>query len=228
MTIHKRIVCLANSRKLSGRCLAGREWYRTDRAGQWIRPVSARENQEISEYERQYEDGSDPDLLDIVTVPLLEHCPNRPETENWLIDDERYWTKDGTYPDHRLDELTDPVEPLWIDGVSTYHGKNDKVPHEATDAITASLRLIQVDQLKIDVFAPREAFGNSKRRAQAQFVHAGHEYALWIMDPAYERKYLRKLDGRYELGKCYLTISLGERYRDAYYKLVVGLIEAPS
>lgn len=70
----KRIVCLANSRKLSGRCVAGRELV-ADRPEAWVRPVSAREHQEVSEHERQYQDSSDPTLLDVVDVPLLEHRP---------------------------------------------------------------------------------------------------------------------------------------------------------
>ncbi len=53
MATVKHIVYLANSRKLNGRCVAGIEIAQSRRLG-WIRPVSAREHQEVSEYERQY------------------------------------------------------------------------------------------------------------------------------------------------------------------------------
>src|SRR5688572_20697011 len=61
----KRIVCLANSRKLSGRCVAGIEIVDSQLSG-WIRPVSVRQSHEVSEIEREYRDGSDPQVLDIV------------------------------------------------------------------------------------------------------------------------------------------------------------------
>jgi hypothetical protein len=74
MTTVKRIVCLANSRKLNGRCLAGKEFGGTG-VGAWVRPVGAREHGEVSEYERQYEDGSDPRVLDVIDVPLIGPQP---------------------------------------------------------------------------------------------------------------------------------------------------------
>jgi hypothetical protein len=83
----KRIACLANSRKPSGRCIAGIEVADQQRKG-WIRPVSDRPNQAVSEYERQYEDGSDPTVLDIIDVPLLRHTPHTFQRENWLLDPE--------------------------------------------------------------------------------------------------------------------------------------------
>lgn len=224
MVAVKQIVCLANSRKLSGRCIAGREWTMESGAGNWIRPVSKRDNQEVSEYERQYEDGSDPQILDIVQVPVLEPKPHGYQTENWLLDDEYYWQKVGTLSQLDLPKLTDSIEPLWIDGYSTYNGRNDKMPLESAAKEVTSLRFIQVSQLMLSVFAPGEAFGNAKRRVQGHFDHAGNRYALWVTDPGYEKAYLAKLNGTYELGECYLTISLGEPYEGDCYKLIAAII----
>src|SRR5690349_939479 len=117
MTIVKRIVCLANSRKLSGRCIAGKE-----SLGGWLRPVSSREHEEVSEYERQYSDGSDPRVLDIMDVPLLEARPKDYQQENWLLDPDKYWRKVGRATWTDVDLLVDTLEPLWIDGYHTYHG----------------------------------------------------------------------------------------------------------
>ena len=222
----KRIVCLANSRKLSGRCIAGREWIEGQGAGSWVRPVSARENQEVSEYERQYEDGGDPRVLDIIDVPVLEPQPGDYQTENWLLDPHSYWEKAGVFSRGDLPELVDPTAPLWIDGQSTYHGRNDRIWLEFTDSVAGSLRLIHVDGLILDVFRPGEAFGNSRRRVQGKFAHAGTEYRLWVTDPEYERAYLAKLDGVYEIGECYLTISLGESHEGWCYKLIAAIIRA--
>ena len=66
----------------------------------------------MSEYERQYEDGSDPRVLDIVDVPVLEPLPNDFQTENWLLNPEFYWRKVGMYSLLDLDELVDPSAPL--------------------------------------------------------------------------------------------------------------------
>ena len=90
----KRILCLANSRKLSGRCVAGVE-IADDGFGDWVRPVSARATHEVSETEREYHDGSDPALLDIIDVPLIAHSPYAFQTENWLLDPALYWDRQG-------------------------------------------------------------------------------------------------------------------------------------
>lgn len=162
MTTFRRIVCLANSRKLNGRCLAGKE-FSGNEAGTWIRPVGAREYGEVSEYERQYEDGSDPQLLDIINVPLLDPQPKDFQQENWLLDPDYYWEKLGRATWSDLTRLADRVEPLWIDGFSTYNGLNDKIPLVQVGGVRSSLRLTHVTDLEVSVFKPGEAFGNIKR-----------------------------------------------------------------
>ena len=89
----KRIVCLANSRKLNGRCVAGKEILEDGNIGRWVRPVSARKSEEVSEYERQYEDGGEPRVLDVIDVPLLSARPKNYQQENWLLDPDRYWER---------------------------------------------------------------------------------------------------------------------------------------
>ncbi len=217
----KRILC---SRKLSGRCLAGREFDGL-KAGPWIRPVSDREHEEVSEYERQYEDGSDPRVLDVVDVPLREPRPSGYQVENWLLDPEYYWQKAGRLPQTELPKFSEPHRTLWIDGHSTRTGRNDKIPLDLLPCVQSSLCLIHVDTLTLAVFAPSEAFGNPKRRVQGRFAHAGSDYAFWVTDPSFERKYLAQPDANYEIGESYLTVSVGEPYRDACYKLIAAVIE---
>ncbi len=219
----KRIVCLANSRKLHGRCIAGREW-KNSQAGEWIRPVSNREHEEVSEYERQYEDGSDPQVLDVIDIPMLKPKPRNYQTENWLLDPDYYWKKAGRLSWFDLRTLLDKAAPLWIDGDSTYNGLNDSIPLTKAASLKNSLRLIHIDRLRLRVFKPGKAFGNNKRRVQGKFIHAGREYALWVTDPGFEREYLQKPDGDYEINECFLTISLGEPYGGKCYKLIAAII----
>src|SRR5579885_2767462 len=75
-------VCLANSRKMSARCVAG---LRTDGSG-WIRPVSALEHGALTYLQRHVGDGGDPRHFDLLRVSFEKAVPARSQPENWLID----------------------------------------------------------------------------------------------------------------------------------------------
>lgn len=224
MATVKRLLCLANSRKLHGRCIAGIELSDGEWLG-WVRPVSAREHEEVSEYERQYEDGSDPRVLDVMFVPLLEARPKGYQQENWLLDPSLYWQKVGRAGWNDLLGITCRSMPLWLDGNSTYNGRNDRITLADAATLDSSLRLVHVDRLTLSVFKPGHAFGNPKRRVQGRFRHHGTDYHLWVTDPGYERDYLLKEDGDYDIGECFLTVSLGEPHNDACYKLIAAIID---
>jgi hypothetical protein len=121
----KRIACLANSRKYSGRCVAGREVLERGFGG-WVRPVSDRPLGEVSEEERRSETGRDPRVYDVIDVPLLEVRRHGYQTENHLHDTGRYWIKVGEIWWGDLESLLDPSAPLWANGDSTFNGVNDR------------------------------------------------------------------------------------------------------
>ncbi|WP_123697168.1 dual OB domain-containing protein [Agrococcus jenensis] len=217
------LLLLANSRKLSGRCMAGIELVDGAPAG-WVRPVSARPHGEVSEIERQYEDGSDPKVLDVARVPLLRPAPAEYQTENWLLDPNYYWKHEGEATAADLSGLTD-ARDLWLaNDSSTRHGLHDRVPQGTAQAMTDSLRLIHVDDLKYRVFAPSADYNNFKRRVQAAFTHGSESYRMMVTDPLVERAYVGLEQEDHFIGAAYLTVSLGEAYEGYAYKLVAAVI----
>ena len=162
-----RMVCLANSRKLSGRCIAGKD----PDSGVWVRPIGAHADASVSESERQYEDGRDPKLLDVVDVPIIKHLPSPIQPENWLIDPEWYWTLAGTYDVSNLGLIEDHPSELWDNGSSTLAGLNDRVPEAMAGQSSGSLLMVRAEALKIRVVRPGAPFGDPKRRVRGAFTY---------------------------------------------------------
>jgi hypothetical protein len=137
----KKILCLANSRKTSGRCIAGRE-IQGGGYGDWIRPVSARTTAEISLEERRFENGSDPAVLDIITIPMIGPKPHAFQVENHLIDEGYYWSlgRKATW-NAALGAVDGTGRPLWSNLSSSYNGQNDGVAEHLALPADGSLRL---------------------------------------------------------------------------------------
>ena len=231
----KRIVCLANSRKLSGRCVAGIEIPHSARPTarpsriRWIRPVSDRPTEEVSEYERQYRDGSDPKVLDIVRVPLVARKARGYQSENWLLDSTKYWTKEGQFNNHDLLPFIQNEECLWINGYSTIPGQHDKVPLSLTGKLSDLLRLVLASDLTLRVIETGCFYGNPKRRVQGRFTLSSIDYRLWVTDPTYEREFLQRPAGvAHRLDRCFVTVSLSEPFQGSCFKLIAAIIECVS
>ncbi|MEZ2220000.1 hypothetical protein [Rhizobium sp. RCC_161_2] len=220
----KTILCLANSRKTSGRCIAGRELI-NGQLGAWIRPVSSRENAELSEEDRRFENGQDARVLDIIRIPMLEPRPNAFQVENHLIDADYYWTLDGTMTSAQAKAAVDGAgTPLWSNQSSSYNGLHDRVQTEATLPADGSLRLIEVTDLEINVVVEGAEFGNGKRKVRGRFTHGATQHYLSITDPLAERQYLPAGNGVFPVGQALLCISLSEPYQGYAYKLIAAVI----
>lgn len=224
MTYTKRILCLANSRKHLGRCIAGKQIL-SDGYGSWIRPVSARPTGEISEEERSFYNGRDPRVFDIIDVPILAAAPHLYQTENHIIDPTQYWEKAGQVSWDDLANLVDNPSTLWINGNSSYHGQNDRVSLSLASQLTDSLKLIRPHSLSALVQTEGAEFGNSRRRVRARFMYNGVQYTLAVTDPIASRALLAMKDGAYPVENAYLCVSLGEAHTDGNcYKLAATLI----
>ena len=224
----KTIICLANSRKMAGRCVARKE-FAGNRIGGWIRPISARPAGELSEEDRRFENGRDPKLLDVIRIPMVESRPHGFHLENHLIDEAYYWAKEGQATWDQLCQALDSASgALWDNSSSSYNGLRDRVDEAAAAKLSDSLRLIEVKDLAIEVAVEGAEFGNAKRKVRGMFSLKGTRYKLSVTDPVVERKYFRGENGVFKIGHAVLCISLGEPYSGYTYKLIAGLFRPPD
>lgn len=219
MTYNKVIVCFANSRKTSGRCVAGKEW-NGGTPGSWVRPVSARASHEVSLEERRYQDGRDPDPLEIITIPCLSPQPIPHQSENHLLDPNYYWESSRKLPWQQVINWLDSPQSLWGTGYGSYEFVNNRIPD--TDAVTESLNLIQVDELQIIIGSKSSEY--PKRIVRGEFQYRHQRYRMAITDPVIESQYLAGNDGRYTVSSPVLCVSLGDPYQGFYYKLIAAVL----
>lgn len=217
----ERVVCLANSRKSLGRCVAGKRV--SDRS--WLRPISNSAGHEISEFDRRYPDGTTAQLLDVIDIPCQEVRPHRHQSENVLIDDRFYWAKHGRASWNDIENLVDRNADLWANGYSAYYNRNNRVPEAHINSGGGSLRLIELEEIVLHAGPKAPDFGNMKPIVRASFGYGGHDYKLDVTDPEFERACLAKGTGEYHLKSVVACVSLAELHTDGFaYKVVAAII----
>ena len=125
-----RIVCLANSRRPPGRCVAGKVIEEDGRIGGWIRPVPRTGGDGLSVEHVRDRIDCEPAHLDVVEIPTLQSAPALFQTENVAIDDTKRWAIVGRFDDLGMDALLDAPGELWLQGYSSGEGRNDRVPEQ--------------------------------------------------------------------------------------------------
>lgn len=222
--VDKTIVLLANSRKHGGRCLAGRELLPGYKWGNWVRPVSSREGEELSLEERRYSNGGDPLVLDVIKVPLIAANPHACHIENWLVSPHDWWEKTGHLPWEQAANLSETPPILWVNGHSTFLGLQDKIPGTLSAELKSSICMIRVTTVTIEVLKGY----SGEKKIFASFRHGGVKYRLPVTDSVFESQFKsHPLDHEEDFGESLLTISLSEPFEKqdgARFKLVAALI----
>ena len=216
-----RMVCLANSRKYSGRCIAGKELLE-QQIGKWIRPVSRQPTGELTLDEIALQQGTFPKLLDILVVPVQQSCPHTYQSENHFTGAGR-WRSDGIFPFSRMSLLCDDADRLWINGYHSHSGINDRMPEKLTsDTLSSSLLFIRPDDLCMTVGAGPKGL----KKVRAKFTYRDERYWLTVTDPAIEAEYIERENGEYpvECSQAYLTVSISEPFEGFCYKLVAAVL----
>ncbi|MBM3769123.1 MAG: hypothetical protein FJW32_27395 [Acidobacteria bacterium] len=218
MSHARQLVCLANSRKPDGRCIAGKSLA----GGESIRPVSARPGAELTSAECRCVDGCEPALLDVIDIPLLRADPRGHQRENHLIAAGPKWSRIGKVAWEEALALADEMETLWVNGFSTTDGRNDRVPPENIGACENSLALIRISEISFIT----SAFRNNRRGVRAAFRYNGRSYNLKLTDSAIEAKMYERGTGEHDFRlDALLCISLTEPFIDGHcYKLVASVI----
>ncbi len=215
----KTIVCFANSRKTSGRCIAGKEW-KDGNAGEWVRPVSNRSTHELSEVERRYQDGQYPQLLDVITVPCIRAEPQTHQRENHIIDSNSHWSRQDRLAWRDIRSWLDSPSSLWSVGDGSFAYLNNRVSIGQEEG--TSIYLLQVDLLRLLVGPKASEY--PKRIVRGEFSYQGDDYRMAVTDPVIERQYLKEANGQYEIRDPVLCISLSDAYEDYYYKLIASVL----
>jgi hypothetical protein len=225
MPVRKILVCLANSRKVDGHCVAGKEYFGGGRFGGWVRPISTCVSHSLSAKDRSYAGWREPGLLDLIEMCLEGHVPREHQTENFVIDASCQWKRVGRLSWSGLEAAVDKFPGyLWIDGASSRNGRNDQIPSARRSECRNSLLLLEPEEFSICV---REEGEFGTHRIRAEFACGGVCYVLSVTDTIIEKQFKNKPVGKYPLSKARICVSVGApfpRPTDPCYKFVAGVI----
>ncbi len=217
----KTIILLACSRKMSNFCVAGID----SDTGHWVRIVS--EDSSIQHAIRledmSYENGSMPQMFDIIRIQCKHHSPTYYQPENWVFDNHYYWQKVGCSNITSVLKMHSVDTPTYIFYDSSWKVEADYISQVSSDH-KHSLTLIRPNNLKVCVESRSNRL--NQKSMYAQFNYNGNYYNyIKITDPIFEDIYSGFENGTYTInGHALLVLSLADIYKNYHYKLVATIL----
>lgn len=211
-----KIVCLANSFRVGGRCLGGIELDDNNNPillsgrPKWIRPVCNTEHEEVPTNL-----VSHISLLDIVEFINLKATGHGHQSENILINPNSIQII-GKFPISQLDSISDNARFNSIFG-----NRGAAVPEHIVGELNYSLML-----LSLDTFETNERVFENRQYPQVKlsFRHNNQVYNFPITDPSFLHKYGINNNILHGKQKIFVSLSLAAPHEEWSSKLVAGVI----
>lgn len=211
----RSFICLANSYKRGGRCVAGVEidsnnviQYNKNGNPKWMRPITDSQYGEIPN-----EDANNIKILSIVTLINVFGTPQNVHQEN------------VSYGWMEIQPLPFPADPKLLNQLvdnihhSIFGNRGKAVSVEMASGLDYSLMFIHVNNASAYIDNNRE-----KSKNRMRFTYYGSEYDFPITDPAFLDEFRKKPERFENIPDVYLTLSLGLEFEGWHHKLVAGVI----
>jgi hypothetical protein len=212
------LLCLANSRREGGRCIAGIDL----KSGKWVR-LAKSDGSPFTLDELSYGDGNSPAVLDKIKVRVLKSKASYYHPENWVVDNQFRWEK--------IDRISINELPRYSDESATFlfRDKSDRLNAKdiTINPLSQSLMLVRKESL---IFQKWWTMGRRRPQIRAKFTYGRHEYSLAVTDDKWERIFQSPAGPYWDMGDhpfkgtFYLVIGIGEDFSGYHYKPVVAVI----
>ena len=215
----KYFICLANSYKRGGRCIAGVEIVSDNNGGwkpvrnddgrpQWIRPIAKTTYGEIPNFVAERIE-----LLSVVKLSDVVPCPEQVHVENVYYSHIEQCDYNISQESSIMNQLLDSKHQ------SIFHNRGRAVSAEMLVGINYSLMLIHPDKAGAYRDENRE-----KSKNRMKFTYYGVEYDFPITDPSFLEEFKREPERYNDIPDVYLALSLGLEFEGWHHKLVAGVI----
>lgn len=218
------LICLANSRKLGGRCVAG---LKLDGSG-WLRPIGTLPNGTLYPPDYTLNDGTEVGPLDVIQISFRGPRPAPHQPENYVIDGTSWSLLARPMSKNHVHVLQSAV----LRGSELLGGFSDRVPYDSFLKKQAATSLALIAPETMDVYDQMSYRGRPQARCRF-FLGSGantYLYDLAITDPEWEKaviqqgfRTLRQTDAKF-----LVTISLGEPFGLECYKFAAAIMPLPN
>ena len=211
-----RFVCLANSFKEGGRCLAGIELDNNNNPiienghPKWIRPICNTPHGEVHTHLVVHLN-----ILDIIEIDVTGYPEERDyQSENALFRENSIRVL-GRFNSNNLNQLCDNRNLI-------FGNRGKAVSEEAIGTLSYSLMFINTNQFEVI----ERTYEDNPNRPQVRlvFTYNGNRYDLPVTDPIFLHNYQSNPDIMEDVADVYLSLSLAVVHNHWHSKLVAGII----